>query len=103
MVAFSVWVKFAPAVPLPFLWFEFFCQEICIRYVLAGGFQRVSRRMDCLPEVVIEVVGARFVGFVAEDDARSAMVGLASSVGDEAFWRRAVRHGGIVARGRVAV
>lgn len=31
------------------------------------------------------------------------MVGLASSVGDEAFWRRAVRHGGIVAWGRVAV
>lgn len=38
VVAFSGWVKFAPAVPLPFLCFEFFCQEICIRYVLAGGF-----------------------------------------------------------------
>lgn len=59
--------------------------------------------MGRLPEIIVEVVGAGLVGFVAEDDARSAMVGLTGGVGDKAFWRWAVRHGGIVAWGRVAV
>lgn len=59
--------------------------------------------MGCLPEIIVEVVGAGFVGFVTQDDARAAVIGFASGVDDEAFWRWAVRHGGIVAWGRVAV
>lgn len=59
--------------------------------------------IGCLPEIVVEVVGAGFVGFVAEDYPGAAVVGFAGGVGDEAFWRWAVRHGGIVAWGRVAV
>lgn len=67
------------------------------------GFLRFLGRMGRLPEIIVEVVGAGLVGFVAEDDARSAMVGLTGGVSDKAFWRWAVRHGGIVAWGRVAV
>ena len=45
-----------------------------------------------LPEVVVEVVCAGFVGFVGEDDAWSAVVVLAGCVRDEALLCWAVGH-----------
>ena len=56
-----------------------------------------------LPEVVVEVVCARFVGFVGEDDSGTAVVVLAGGVLDEALLGWAVGHLGVVARGCVAV
>ncbi len=67
------------------------------------GEGREGRGEGSLPEVVVEVVGAGFVGFVGEDDAGAAVVVLARGVLDEALLRWAVRHAGVVAGGRVGV
>ena len=45
-----------------------------------------------LPEVVVEVVRARFVGFISEDDSGAAVVMLAGGVLDEALLGWAVSH-----------
>ncbi len=56
-----------------------------------------------LPEVVVEVVRARFVGFVSEDNSGAAVVMLAGGVLDEALLGWAVGHLGGVARRCVAI
>lgn len=56
-----------------------------------------------IPEVVVEIVGAGFVGLVGEDDAGTAVVVLAVGVRDETFLGWAVGHLGRVAWSRVAV
>ena len=59
--------------------------------------------VSCLPEVVVEVVSAVFVGFVGEHDAGTAVVVFASGVYDESLRHWAVRHGGVVAWRGVAI
>ncbi len=61
-----------------------------------GGRER-EKGGGSLPEIVVEVVGAGFVGFVGEDDAGAAVVVLARGVLDEALLGWAVRHAGVVA------
>ena len=56
-----------------------------------------------VPEVVVEVVRAGFVGFVGEDNAGTTVVLLTGGVHDEVFLDCAVRHDGLVAWGCVAV
>ena len=75
-------------------------------YVRLGSWEGHGgglRGIVCLPEVVVEVVRAGFVGLVGEDYTGPAVVVLAGRVLDEALLRWAVRHVGRGAWGRVAV
>ena len=72
-------------------------------FLVVEGEEEEEEEEGGLPEVVVEVVGAGFVGFVGEDDAGAAVVVVAVGVRDEAFLDDSVRHGGVDGRGRVAV
>lgn len=56
-----------------------------------------------LPEVVVKVVGAGFVGLVGEYYTGPAMIVLSGRVLDEAFLCWAMRHAGMMAWGCVAI
>ena len=62
-----------------------------------------GRGEESLPEVVVEVVSAGFVGFVGEDYAGSAVVVLAGGVRDEALLCWAVGHLRLVTWGGITI